>query len=97
MRKDGQDRTSHSLQGIPPSQILAMTFTNKAAVELQERLAAKGVEGVNAMTNHSFCMKVLRRNHKKAGFKQMPLVWSAEAELRAVFSEAMRSPLSPMP
>ena len=74
-----------------------MTFTKKAAVELQERLAAKGVEGVNAMTNHSFCMNVLRRNYSEAGFKQVPLVWGSDPELKAVFSEAMRSPLSHMP
>jgi len=73
-----------------------MTFTKKAATELRERLAAKGAEGVNAMTNHSFCMNVLRRNYREAGFKQMPLIWTSEAELRAVFAEAMRCPPLPL-
>jgi superfamily I DNA/RNA helicase len=72
-----------------------MTFTKKAANELKERLTAKGAVGVNAMTNHSFCMDVLRRNFREAGFHQMPLIWSSDAELGAVFGEAMRSQPAP--
>lgn len=46
---------------IPPSRILALTFTNKAAHELTERLQANGQHGVQAMTFHSLAAKLLRR------------------------------------
>jgi DNA helicase-2/ATP-dependent DNA helicase PcrA len=44
-----------------PSQILAVTFTDKAAGELKRRLQALGVEGVEARTFHSAAMSQLSR------------------------------------
>jgi ATP-dependent DNA helicase UvrD/PcrA len=44
-----------------PSQILAVTFTDKAAGELRARLAALGVEGVDARTFHSAALSQLSR------------------------------------
>jgi hypothetical protein len=44
-----------------PSQILAVTFTDKAAGELRARLAALGVEGVEARTFHSAALSQLSR------------------------------------
>ena len=51
-----------------PSNILAITFTNKAAKELTtriENLLGQDGDGVWASTFHSFCAKVLRRNIEK--------------------------------
>ena len=52
-----------------PSQILAVTFTDKAAGELRARLGALGVEGVEARTFHSAALSQLSRlwsTHRRA-------------------------------
>ncbi|MGN0867064.1 MAG: ATP-dependent helicase [Oligosphaeraceae bacterium] len=53
-------------QGVWPSQILAMTFTNKAAGEMKERVAAlTGEAPANIGTFHSCCARFLRRDLDK--------------------------------
>lgn len=56
---------------VKPWNILAITFTNKAAGELKERLSSMlGDEGgsVNASTFHSACMRILRSEIENLGF-----------------------------
>src|SRR3954470_7532346 len=45
---------------FPATSIMAVTFTDKAAGELRERLAALGVRGVRASTFHSAALRQLR-------------------------------------
>ena len=54
-----------AVEGVRPWQILAVTFTNKAAKEMQERvkrlLPDQAVEGIMLGTFHSICGRILRR------------------------------------
>ncbi len=56
-------RTAYLIKekNIKPEEILTLTFTNKAAHELNERLQKKKLPSVNAMTFHALAAKLLRK------------------------------------
>ncbi|MHB1038033.1 MAG: ATP-dependent helicase [Pirellulales bacterium] len=59
-------------RGTRPSRILAVTFTNKAATEMQERAAAllgkQLKDKPEISTFHSLCVRILRRNIRLLGY-----------------------------
>ena len=60
-----------AVEPVAPWNIIAITFTNKAANELKERLCnILGEEGQNvwAMTFHSACCRILRKDIEKIGY-----------------------------
>ncbi|WP_445515134.1 DNA helicase PcrA [Streptomyces sp. NEAU-174] len=63
-----------------PGQILAITFTNKAAGEMKERVEELVGPRANAMwvsTFHSACVRILRRESKKLGFTSSFSIYDA--------------------
>lgn len=79
--------------GINPANILCMTFTNKAAQEMRNRItAAVDFHGVNDFicTIHSFCLKVLRKDIYRLGFPKTFTILDTEdqkAIAREVFED----------
>lgn len=75
-----------------PWQILAITFTNKAANELKSRLEAMlGEKGndVWASTFHSCCVRILRRDSEKIGFSKHFTIYDTD-DSRRVMKEVLR-------
>ncbi len=72
---------------VNPWNILTITFTNKAAGELKERLALmlgeKGSE-VNAGTFHSACVRILRRDIEKIGYQKNFTIYDTDDSKRVI-------------
>ena len=68
-------------QGVNPYHIMAITFTNKAAKEMRERvddLVGYGAEHIWVSTFHSTCVRILRRHIDKLGYGNSFTIYDAD-------------------
>jgi len=81
-------------RGIPPWNIFAVTFTNKAADEMRERverLLGGSAKGTWVSTFHSACARILRRHIEPLGFQRNFVIYDEqdqERHLKAIMREA---------
>lgn len=72
---------------VQPWNILAITFTNKAAGELKQRLMdmiGEGAEKINASTFHSACVKILRREIENLGYQRSFTIYDEDDSKRVI-------------
>ncbi|HTA95093.1 MAG TPA: 3'-5' exonuclease, partial [Verrucomicrobiae bacterium] len=82
-------------KGVSPGNILGVTFTNKAAREMQDRVtkllprpakppAGERPERPTICTFHSFCVRILRQHIERLGYKKNFVIYDESEQLSAV-------------
>jgi ATP-dependent DNA helicase UvrD/PcrA len=89
-------RIAHMIErGISPDHILGVTFTNKAAREMQERVRKllppsktknqrSKLSGPTLCTFHSLCVRILRQHIEKLGYKRNFVIYDESEQISAI-------------
>ncbi len=79
-------------KGVSPYNILAITFTNKAANEMKERLVSlldNKLSNLWVSTFHSACVRILRRDIEKIGYKRSFVIYDI-SDQQTVMKECIK-------
>lgn len=79
------------LSESPDGKILAITFTNKAAAEIRERLGTNEIIKKNVFvgTFHSFCQSILELRFKLLGYSKMPHIFEDDTDRIELIKQAI--------
>src|SRR3712207_9276163 len=82
-------RIAHMIEdlGIPQYNILAITFTNKAAGEMKDRikkLVSNSIDSMWVSTFHSCCVRILRREIDKLGYSKNFAIYDSSDQKKIV-------------